>query len=132
MVSEETQLNITLMNLNSHILKLTGSAELSAPLELGKRYAIGIEVGITDERKIDNEDQTFNLEYKAKLIRAEIKTEMGTLKTKDKTRESVKTRYAILASKNQIKPEMDEDEFYAVVQRSIRAQLPEILSKTFQ
>jgi hypothetical protein len=116
------------MLLNSHILKLTGSAEMSGPLELGKRYAVGIEVGITDERKVDNEDQTFNLEYKAKLIRAEIKTDLGLIKTKDKTRESVKTRYAILACKNEVAPEMDDEQFYALVQKTIRMHLPETMN----
>jgi hypothetical protein len=117
------------MNLNSHIIKLSGSAEISEPLELGKRYAVGVEVGITDERKIDNENQTFDLEFKAKLIRAEIKTSTGTIKTKDNTHESRKTRYAIIASKNNYPEysEMEEESWYKLVQGNIRHYLPEII-----
>ena len=41
------------------------------------------------------------------LIRAEVKTETGKLTTKDESRQSTKTRYAILAIKNDYRPEMD-------------------------
>lgn len=116
------------MNLNSHILKLSGSAELSAPLELATRYAIGAEVSITDERKVDNEDGSYDIEYKAKLVRAQIHTKEGRLDTKDKTHESVKTRRAIMVIRNDYRQDMDDEFWYAMVQKSIRAHLPEIIN----
>ena len=38
------------MNLNSNILKLTGSAEIDQPSEIGKRYAVGTEIGAAGNR----------------------------------------------------------------------------------
>lgn len=117
------------MNLNSHIIKFSGAAELSGSLDIGNRYAVGVEVAITDERKIDNEDGTFDLEYKAKLIRAQVHTKEGKLDTKDKTHESVKTRRMIMAIKNEYRPDMDETEWYVLVQKGIRANMPEIINQ---
>ena len=117
------------MQLNSHIIKFSGSAELSGPLELSTRYAIGAEVSITDERKVDNEDGTFDLEYKAKLIRAQVHTKEGRLDTKDRTRESVKTRRMIMAIKNDYyRPEMDDEAFYVLIQGGIRHHMQEIVN----
>ena len=116
------------MNLNSHILKLSGSAELSGALEIGNRYAVGVEVGITYERKIDNGDGTFDLEYKARLIRAQVHTKEGKLDTKDKTSESVKTRRMIMAMKNDYRPDMDDEIWYVLIQKGIRAAMPEIIN----
>lgn len=117
------------MNLNEYILKVTGSASIDQPLEIGKRYACGIEFGITDERKIDREDGTYDVEFKGKLIRAQVKKENGEIvKTKDKTAQSVKTRLAILACKNEFRPEMDDDSWYNLVQGGIRHSLRDIIS----
>jgi hypothetical protein len=116
------------MNLNSHVLKLTGSAELPEGLAIGTHYAVGIEVAITDERKVDNEDGTFDLEYKARLIRAKVQKETGFVLTKDKSRQSTKTRYAILAIKNNYRPEMDDDSWYNLIQGGIRHDLPSIIN----
>jgi hypothetical protein len=118
------------MNLNSNILKITGSAEIEAPLEIGKRYAVGMEIGITDERKVDNEDGTFDVEFKGKMIRAQVKKENGEIiKTKDNTAQSVKTRMAILAVKSEFRPEMDDDSFYNLVQGGIRHDLREVVRR---
>jgi hypothetical protein len=117
------------MNLNSHIIKFSGSAELSGPLEIATRYAIGAEVAITDERKVDLENGTFDLEYKARLVRAQVHTKEGRLDTKDKTHESVKTRRIIMAMKNEYRPDMDDEEWYVMVQKGIRAKMPEIINQ---
>jgi hypothetical protein len=87
-----------------------------------------MEIGITDERKVDNEDGTVDLEFKGKLIRAQVKKENGEIiKTKDKTAQSVKTRLAILAVKTEFRPEMDDDSFYNLVQGGIRHDLRNIV-----
>lgn len=57
---------------------------------------------------------------------------MGTLKTKDKTRQSAKTRYAILATKNDYRPEQPDEDYYEAVSTLIRAHLPEILNQYLQ
>ncbi len=121
------------MELNEYVLKLIGSASIDQPLELGRRYACGIEFGITDEKKRDNENNTFDLEYKAKLIRAQIKADNGVMiKTKDKTAQSVKTRLAILNRKDFYKPEMDEDSFYNLVQGYIRHNIDNIINEAIK
>jgi len=118
------------MELNEYILKLHGSAPIEKPLELGKRYAVGMEIGIVDENKTDNENGSYDHEFKGRLIRAEIHTDLGhILKTRDKTRESAKTRYAILVSKSNYPDyeKMEEESYYKMVQGGIRHFLPEII-----
>lgn len=116
------------MNLNERILKLTGSASLEGELEIGKNYAIGAEVCIADENKRDNQDGTYDLEYKARLVRAKVDTATGRIYTKDKKHQSTKTRFAIIASKNNYKPDLDDEVYYELVQQGIRSHLAEILN----
>lgn len=116
------------MNLNENILRVTGSAPIDGPLELAKTYAVGMEIAVTDERKVSNEDGTFDLEFKGKLVRAQIKTSTGEIvKTKDTRSQSTKTRYAIIASKGEFKPDMDDDAWYNFVQGGIRHNLRDII-----
>lgn len=116
------------MNLNTRYLKLTGQAELPSDLEIGKNYALGGEVSITDEKKRTNEDGTYDLEYKARLVRAAVDTATGRVYTKDKKHQSAKTRFAIIANKHNYKPEMDDEDFYNLIQQGIRSRLPEIIN----
>lgn len=116
------------MELNSRYLKLTGAAEIEAALELGKNYAFAGEVSITDEKKKNNEDGSFDLEYKARLVRAAVETSTGRVYTKDRKHQSTKTRFAIIAAKNNYRPEMDDEDFYILIQQGIRTHLAEIIN----
>lgn len=81
------------MELNENILKLTGSAFIESPLEVGKKYAVGVEIAIPKGgQMVDNEDGTYDLEFTGKLVRAEIKTETGVIRTKDKSKTSQKNK----------------------------------------
>jgi len=108
------------MNLNEIQLKVSGSTSIDQPLELGRSYAVGAEFSISDEGKVSNEDGSYDLVFKAKLVRAQIKTDLGSIKTKDKSSQSVKTRRAILGVKSELLPDMEDDSFYNLIQGGIR------------
>lgn len=118
------------MNLNSNILRLSGSAEISAPLEIGKRYAVGMEVGIKKAEQDDNENGTFDMVYKAVLIRAEIKNETGTIKTKDKNSQSQKLQAQIkLKAREEGKDEQVEYAHYMILLRHFWPQVKDYLEQ---
>ncbi len=110
------------MNLNERIIKLTGSAPIGeGELTLGTNYAAGVELSITDESKVDNQDGSYDVVYKARLVRAKVDTATGKVYTKDKKHQSTKTRFAIIATKNNYKPEMDDEDFYMLIQQGVRS-----------
>lgn len=72
------------MNINSHILKLSGKAELPKEVSIGHNYKIVSEGSITKEELHDNNDGSFNKVYSFRPITIEITTDKGeALKLKD-------------------------------------------------
>lgn len=84
--------------MNSFQLKITGTAELPEALDASKDVAIHAELGIYAVEKLDNQDGTFTIRYKAKIngavdfIQGEKK-----IKSKDKTKKSQKLRWKLEA-----------------------------------
>ena len=115
------------MNLNEYIIKVSGSAPIEGPLEIGKSFAVGAEFAVSNEDKVSNEDGTYDVVFKAKLVRAQIKTDLGVVKTKDTRSQSTKTRGMILAVQSEFMPDMDPEAWYNLVQGGIRHNLREII-----
>lgn len=83
---------------NSHILKISGSVEVSKALTSGYNYKVTIEGAVPKIEMVDNENGTFDVIYKMKPIRVEVVTETGeTLKAKDPRSNSEKMRAQVRA-----------------------------------
>jgi hypothetical protein len=112
--------------ISSHILKLSGSGELDGPLEHSKTFAIGAEISVEDGGLRDNQDRTHDKIWRGKLIRAQVHTQTGEVRTKDKSSQSVKLRRAILAHRPNDSP-LDEDAWYEYCMGAIRHYIEPIL-----
>lgn len=70
--------------MDSHVIKLTGKAELSEPLEIGHNFKTILEGSITAETIADNEDGTKIHYYTFKPVLVEAITSKGErLRAKD-------------------------------------------------
>lgn len=114
------------MELNENVLKLSGKASIDGELELGKTYAVGIEIGITNEGKDDLENGTYDRVFKGKLIRAVIQTVTGDIKTKEKNSQSSKLRLAIMRRKPS-DSSLDDEAWYQYILGGIRHNLEEVI-----
>ena len=97
--------------INEFILKITGGAYLGEEVDRTKQLIIKhAELSIYDVNMPDNEDGTYDKVYKAKIV-SPILFEQGekSIKGRDKTRQSVKVRYAIQSMPEALN---DREEFY--------------------
>lgn len=84
--------------INARWIKLTGKANIPEELQIGKSYSIANNVEITQEQKINNQDGTFDVVYKAEVLTTEILKDNGqTIKAKDTRQNSVKIRKVLFA-----------------------------------
>lgn len=114
------------MQLNENVLKLSGKASIDGELELGKTYAVGIEIGITNEDRVNNEDGSFDRVFKGKLIKAQIHTETGKIRTKEKNSQSSKLRLAIMRRKPADSP-LEDEAWYQYILGGIRFNLDQVI-----
>lgn len=118
------------MELNEHILKIS-SAGVNIPeaLELSRRYLINAEIDITDIRKIDNQDGTFNFIYTGRQTgQTQIMFDGGkVIKAKDKGSISKALHGAIWHYHNENGFVEEFDEYYKKVGKKIISYLPEII-----
>lgn len=98
---------------NSHIVRITGTAEASHVLEFGQEYRLNLTAQVNKISKDDNEDGTYDFVYSLKLIACELVDAQGkATKLKDKSKSSVKMRRAIEALRLSYAPTEDSEEFY--------------------
>ncbi len=84
------------MNINSHILKLQGKAELPEEIETGDNYHVALSGGIEKLEFHDNHDGTWDKIYTLKPIKIELLNHLGkSLKLKDPRKNSQKIRGAL-------------------------------------
>lgn len=81
------------MEINEHIVSLSGKASIADPLELGQDYRITFEGTVTSQTDVDNDDGTKNVINKLKPRLIESVEHGGkVLKIKDKSSTSQKNR----------------------------------------
>jgi hypothetical protein len=81
------------METNSYFIKLSGKANIPSELIIGENYKIEADCSITEDRRNDNHDGTFDITYKAEPMTVEIKTSNGkTIKARDPRKNSQKIR----------------------------------------
>lgn len=116
--------------MNSNVLKITGSAELSEPLELSKDYLISVNCGIDSVKKQSDEQGGFEYIYSARLRTCEILKDNGKImKAKVKGSMSKKIRREIELRQPDYKPDMDTESFYQLVQSWVLENIDEIIKK---
>lgn len=72
------------MDINSHILRLQGKAELPEEVSIGSNYHISLEGSITNFTESDNQDGTHNRIYTFSPVKVELLDPKGkTLKLRD-------------------------------------------------
>lgn len=101
-------------NINENILRLTGKVSLPKPLALSKSYVVSIEGDVTESKDIDNQDGTYNREFKFEPRLVEVVNENGDrLKTRDKSKmhQKIRGRHHIWAT--DCNSDMDYEEFGA-------------------
>lgn len=81
------------MNINSHILRLSGKAELPKEVREGFNYHVSCEGSITSSSLHDNEDGTWNKVYTFKPVKVDLLDPLGeTLRLSDPRSMSQKFR----------------------------------------
>lgn len=101
-----------MQTINEHILKLTGKVTLPRPLMLSKTYRVNIEGDVTESKDTDNQDGTFNREFKFEPLMVEVLNELGqSMATKTKSKMSQKIRGRHFAWQSENMSDMDYEEF---------------------
>lgn len=106
--------------ISSHILKLTGKAELPSKIEIGYNYNISLSGSITTQTDSDNEDGTLIRLYSFKPIKVEVLTPAGeTIKARDTRSNSQLIRALVYKRWVNAASSLSFEEFYDRVCREI-------------
>ena len=117
------------MNINSHILKLSGKAELPKEIDISHNYHVSLEGSITGISIDDNEDGTYNKIYKFKPVKVDLLTPQGEqIKLKDPRKNSVKIRNKLYFLWKESNEQMDFDEYYTRLKNYLTQHLEEIIT----
>lgn len=69
---------------DTHLLKISGKAELPKPVDIGHNYRVSVEGSVVSVNKSDNENGEFTYTYTFKPVNMELLTDKGEmLKLKD-------------------------------------------------
>lgn len=75
---------MTIPNVDSHVLRLSGKAEMPHGIEMGHNWRVSCEGSIKNIADSDNEDGTVTRVYTFKPVKTEVLTPLGeTIKLKD-------------------------------------------------
>ncbi len=116
--------------INSHILKFTGKAELPQEITIGHNYHVSAEGSVTTVSESDNEDGTHNRTYTFKPVRIELLTEKGEmLKLKDNRSNSTLIRQLIYKRWVNAASNMNFESYYDIVCHNIMSSIDDIIAK---
>uniref|UniRef100_A0A6H1ZPA6 Uncharacterized protein n=1 Tax=viral metagenome TaxID=1070528 RepID=A0A6H1ZPA6_9ZZZZ len=118
------------MEINEYILKIIGSSNLDSGLEQGKRYLIEVEADVYDITQRDNQDNTINEIYKARMTGNTKILDNGKviIKAEKKGTRSQKLHGAIWINWNMQGLTEDFDQYYEKQMIKITTYLPEIIN----
>ena len=115
------------MQINSHILRISGAVEIPKALTSGYNYMVTISGAVPKIEMVDNENSTFDVIYKMKPIKVEVITETGeTIKAKDPRSNSTLNRSQAKAIWLDKKPNCEEEKFYDLMMKRYRAMANDI------
>lgn len=115
----------------TYFLKLTGKVNVPSKVEIGHNYRIVLDGSVTEERKEDNEDGTFNVVSTFRPIVAEISKDHGPMvKSKDVRSWSKKIRDRIYRTWEANNDSRGSEEAYADFMKYVNANLEEFYEKS--
>lgn len=118
------------MEINSHILKLTGKCELPSGIEIGHNYTVTLRGSIVSEQESDNEDGTHNKSYSFRPITGEIVSEDGeSLKLKDNRSNSTLIRQLMYKRWVNAASNIAFEDFYDGVCREIMQSIDDLIAR---
>lgn len=101
------------MQINEHILKLSGTAYLETELPRGKTLIFAGEFQETKREEVPNEDGTVNMLYHVKPLRVLEKREGGqSIPIKVKNKNSVRIRAAVMRAHAELQRDGEAESFY--------------------
>jgi hypothetical protein len=108
------------MDINSHILKITGGAELNGKIDTAKSFKINAELDCYEVSKKDNQDGTFDISYKARIT-SPIEVTQGDTKIKgrDKRRWSQKWRSLLYFDWKESGAIGEQETYYDIMQEKM-------------
>ena len=115
------------MEINSHILKISGKVELLEPVEISHNFKITVSGSITSEELKDNSDGTFDKIYRFEPILCEVINPLGkTLQTKDPRSKSKLLRSSLWREWKESNSELGDEDFYNAVMDYILRHIQDI------
>jgi len=102
------------MELNEHIVKLQGKANIPKELLMGRSYSMSMTGAVDNISDSDNEDGTFDRLYRFRPLVAEIMSDNGeTMKTKEMRSWGKQMRAAIWHEWKESNEPVSEEDFYS-------------------
>jgi hypothetical protein len=119
------------MEINSHILKLNGKAELPKEIEIAKNYHIALDGSIESFSVHNNNNGTFDKIYTFKPVHIELLTELGeTLKLKDPRKNSTKIRNLLYFKWKELNEPIDFEEYYTKFTNTVLSNMDALIAKS--
>lgn len=117
------------MKISSHILKISGVAELPQELMLSTNYDVSIKGTVVKTEDVDNHDGSFDRKYTIKPILVELVSQRGeSIKSKDTRSESQLFRAIIKKKYIELGIAESFDDFYTKVYRHLYPYLDAIVA----
>jgi hypothetical protein len=116
------------MEISSHLLKLSGKAELPKEIAPGHNYHISLSGSVPSVTETDNEDGTFTRTYTFKPIKIELLEPTGeTLKLKDTRSKSQLFRAQVWKAWKDSPEDRTFDEYYEKLMQNLINFAPDIV-----
>ena len=120
------------MNPNDNQIKLSGTASIPEPLQLGHDYKVEVTANAYKVEAIDNQDGSFDKIHKLKIITAEITDGGRKISAKVKGSQSKLFRFRVIEEKQLEYPDMDDEEAYNKVMSYLLDRVESIVKNALQ
>lgn len=117
------------MKINSHIIKLTGKAELPKEVDIGQNYDVALSGSITHKTYADNDDGSCDAIYTFKPVKVEVLNPLGErIKAKDTRSKSQIFRAVLRKRWIDTGSPLTQEEFYEKIMNNLIHNADEIVA----
>ncbi len=117
------------MNVSSHILKLSGKAELPNEIDVGSNYRVSLEGSIISMTESDNENGTYTRTYTFRPVKIDLLDPKGKmLKLKDPRQKSQLFRGRVWSIWKDAPTPQTFDDFYDHLMSNLITHAPELVA----